>query len=152
MVRHQEAADRAEAFIQADPRTSCFYARRAVELAVNWMYKADAALRLPYRDNLGALLHEPTFKSTVGEAVFNKAVLITRIGNRAVHDNRAISETASTTAVRELFHVCYWLAHTYARGLSLHRVSPTTRPLAVTGGTCGNADRREAARAGGVTR
>jgi type I restriction enzyme, R subunit len=112
----QEAAERAEASIRADPRTSCFYARRTVELAVNWMYKADAALRLPYRDNLGALLHEPTFKNTVGEAVFNKALLITRIGNRAVHDNRDILETASSTAVRELFHVCYWLAHTYARG------------------------------------
>jgi len=111
-----DAADRAEASIQTDPRTSCFYARRATELIVNWIYKADSTLRLPYQDNLGALLHEPTFKQAVGEAVFNKAVLITRIGNRAVHDNRAIPESASVAAVRELFHVCYWLAHTYARG------------------------------------
>jgi type I restriction enzyme R subunit len=112
----QEAAEKAEASIQSDPRTSCFYARRAVELAISWIYKADASLRLPYQDNLGALLHEPTFKSSVGEAVFNKALLITRIGNRAVHDNRVIPETASSATVRELFHVCYWLAHTYARG------------------------------------
>src|ERR1019366_5491009 len=112
----REAADKAEASIQSDPRTSCFYARRAAELIVHWIYKADSTLRLPYQDNLGALLHEPTFKQAVGEAVFNKAVLITRIGNRAVHDNRAIPESASAAAVRELFHVCYWLAHTYARG------------------------------------
>jgi len=111
-----DAADRAEASIQTDPRTSCFYARRATELIVNWIYKADSTLRLPYQDNLGALLHEPTFKQTVGEAVFNKAILITRIGNRAVHDNRTIPESASVAAVRELFHVSYWLAHTYARG------------------------------------
>ena len=58
---------------QTDPRTSCFYARRATELIVNWIYKADSTLRLPYQDNLGALLHEPTFKQAVGEAVFNKA-------------------------------------------------------------------------------
>jgi len=112
----QEAADKAEASILTDPRTSCFYAHRATELIVNWIYKADSSLRLPYQDNLGALLHEPTFKQAVGEAVFNKAVLITRIGNRAVHDNRAIPESASVAAVRELFHVCYWLAHTYGRG------------------------------------
>ena len=112
----QDAAERAEASIQTDPRTSCFYARRATELFVNWIYKADSTLRLPYQDNLGALLHEPTFKQAVGEAVFNKALLITRIGNRAVHDNRGIPESASQAAVRELFHVCYWLAHTYARG------------------------------------
>jgi len=112
----QDAAERAEASITADPRTSCFYARRAAELIVHWIYKADSTLRLPYQDNLGALLHEPTFKQAVGEAVFNKAVLITRIGNRAVHDNRVIPESASVAAVRELFHVCYWLVHTYARG------------------------------------
>jgi len=111
-----EAAEKAEASIKDDPRTSCFYARRATELVVNWIYKADSALHLPYQDNLGALLHEPTFKQAVGEAVFNKADLISRIGNRAVHDNRAIPESASAAAVRELFHVCYWLAHTYARG------------------------------------
>ncbi len=112
----RDAADRAEASITTDPRTSCFYARRATELIVHWIYKADSTLRLPYQDNLGALLHEPTFKQAVGEAVFNKAVLIARIGNRAVHDNRVIPESASQAAVRELFHVCYWLAHTYARG------------------------------------
>jgi len=112
----EDAADKAEAAIRTDPRTSCFYARRATELIVHWIYKADSTLRLPYQDNLGALLHEPTFKHAVGEAVFNKAVLITRIGNRAVHDNRAIPESASVAAVRELFHLCYWLAHTYARG------------------------------------
>lgn len=111
-----DAADRAEASIHTDPRTSCFYARRATELIVNWIYKADASLRLPYQDNLGALLHEPTFKQAVGEVVFNKAVLISRIGNRAVHDNRTIPESAAAAAVRELFHVCYWLTHTYARG------------------------------------
>ena len=37
------------------------------------------------------------------------------LGNNAVHSHRAVPTTASTAAVRELFHVCYWLARTYAR-------------------------------------
>ena len=45
-----KAADKSEATIYTDPRTSCFYARRATELIVNWIYKADSTLRLPYRD------------------------------------------------------------------------------------------------------
>jgi type I restriction enzyme, R subunit len=49
----------------------------------------------------------------VPEAIFNKALLISRIGNRAVHDRQNILEAASTAAVGELFHVAYWLAHTY---------------------------------------
>ena len=79
-----EASTRAEAAVRADPRTACFYARRALELAVSWTYKYDAALRLPYQDNLSALIHEPTFKQTAGEAIFTKARVINTLGNRAV--------------------------------------------------------------------
>lgn len=111
-----EAAAKAEAAVLPDPRTACFYARRALELAVDWAYKADASLRLPYQDNLSALIHEPTFKAVAGEAVFNKARVITRLGNQAVHSHRPIQQIDALTAVRELFHVAYWFARTYARG------------------------------------
>ena len=110
-----EAASSAEAAVQADPRAACFYARRALELAVGWAYKSDVALHLPYQDNLSALIHEPTFKQTAGNAVFTKARLITQLGNQAVHSHRAVQVSDALTAVRELFQVGYWLAHTYAR-------------------------------------
>ncbi|MHC1754111.1 MAG: DEAD/DEAH box helicase family protein [Methanosarcina sp.] len=110
-----EAATKASNAVYPDPRTACFYARRALEMAVQWMYKYDSALLLPYQDNLSALIHEPTFKEVAGEAIFNKARVITRLGNQAVHSNRSILEYDSLTAVRELFHISYWLARTYAR-------------------------------------
>jgi len=112
----REAANKAEGAVHHDPRTACFYARRALELAVAWAYKADAALRLPYQDNLSALIHDPTFKAVAGEAVFSKARVINTLGNQAVHSHRPIQQLDALTAVRELFHVAYWLAHTYARG------------------------------------
>lgn len=110
-----EAASKAEAAVHSDPRTACFYARRALELAVSWAYKHDAALKLPYQDNLSALIHEPTFRQTAGEAVFNKARVINTLGNRAVHSHRAVPEADAIAAVRELFHLTYWFARTYAR-------------------------------------
>jgi type I restriction enzyme R subunit len=110
-----EAAGKAEAAVHPDPRTACFYARRALELLVAWMYKHDAALKLPYQDNLSALIHEPTFKQAAGDAVFNKARVINTLGNRAVHSHRAIPAEDALAAVRELFHVAYWLARTYGR-------------------------------------
>jgi type I restriction enzyme R subunit len=110
-----ESASRAEAAVHADPRTACFYARRALELAVSWAYKHDATLKLPYQDNLSALIHEPSFKQAAGEAVFSKARVINTLGNRAVHGHRAIPQDDAVVAVRELFHVSYWLARTYAR-------------------------------------
>jgi type I restriction enzyme R subunit len=110
-----DAAAKAEATVHSDPRTACFYARRALELAVAWAYKHDSTLRLPYQDNLSALIHEPSFKQAAGEAVFSKARVINTLGNRAVHGHRAIPPDDAMMAVRELFHVTYWLARTYGR-------------------------------------
>ncbi len=110
-----EAASKAEGAVHADPRTACFYARRALELSVSWAFKHDAALRLPYQDNLSALIHEPSFKQTAGEAVFSKARVINTLGNRAVHSHRPVPEADAVAAVRELFHVAYWFARTYGR-------------------------------------
>ncbi len=76
-----DAATRGASAVHSDPRTACFYARRALELAVHWMFKHDTTLRLPYQDNLSALIHEPTFKAAAGDAVFNKARVITQLGN-----------------------------------------------------------------------
>jgi type I restriction enzyme R subunit len=109
-----EAASKAENSVHADPRTACFYARRALELGVAWAYKHDAALRLPYQDNLAALIHEPSFKRTAGDAVWSKARVIVTLGNRAVHSHQRIPATDATQAVRELFHFAYWLARTYS--------------------------------------
>lgn len=111
-----ESAHRAEALANSDPRASCFYARRALELAVSWAYEHDAGLQLPYREDLSALIHEPTFRNTVGQAVFYKCRAIKELGNHAVHSQKPLTLAESVSAVRELFHVCYWLVRTYATG------------------------------------
>ena len=95
MARRPRGRIKAEQTARSDPRTACFYARRALELALRWAYKADGSLHLPYQDNLSALIHEPTFKQAAGEAVFNKARLINSIGNRAVHDRTGRSGRAT---------------------------------------------------------
>lgn len=111
-----DAAHRAEALANSDPRAACFYARRALELAVTWAYEHDASLQLPYREDLSALIHEATFRNTVGQAVFYKCRAIKDLGNHAVHSQKALTAADSVSAVRELFHVCYWLVRTYAKG------------------------------------
>ena len=111
-----DAAFRAEALAYPDPRASCFYARRALELAVAWAYRNDSSLQLPYREDLSALIHEPTFTTAVGQAVFQKCRAVKDLGNHAVHSNRPLSKKDAASAVGELFHICYWLVRTYARG------------------------------------
>jgi type I restriction enzyme R subunit len=111
-----DPARRAEALVNRDPRASCFYARRTLELAVAWLYKHESSLRLPYQDQLSALIYEPTFRQTVGEAVFNKTRIIKELGNLAVHSAKPIRQLDALAATKELFHVCYWIAFTYSKG------------------------------------
>ncbi|MCB1186895.1 DEAD/DEAH box helicase family protein [bacterium] len=108
-------ARRAEQLALADPRTSCFYARRTLELAMKWLYTYDRRLELPYQDKLAALVHEPSFARCSGERIVAKARFIKDSGNAAVHSGREISREAAVGVLRELFHFCFWLARSYSR-------------------------------------
>jgi type I restriction enzyme R subunit len=110
-----EAASRAESLALADARASAFYTRRGLELAIAWLYKADARLILPYQDNLNALIHEPSFREAVGQAIFAKARLIKDFGNQAVHSAKPYRQFDALTALKEFFHFSYWLVRSYAR-------------------------------------
>lgn len=109
------AAARVETLALTDPRASCFYARRALELAVNWLYARDLTLSPPYDDTLSALIHEPTFRHLVPHEVFVKTRVVKDLGNEAVHSSRVVETRDSEQATRELFHICWWLARTYTR-------------------------------------
>lgn len=110
-----EAAVEAERQAAVSPTAAAFFAGKTVEVAVKWAFRSDPNLRLPYQDNISALLHEPTFRRAAGEAVFTKAKYINQLRNRAVHEERAIRPGDAIGAVKELFHVCYWFARTYGR-------------------------------------
>lgn len=108
-------AKKAEAAAYPDPRTACFYARRALELSVQWLYRVEPTLKTPYDNTLSSLIHAPEFRKLVGSAILTKAKLIKDLGNTAVHTTRTLRAFDGPTAVRELFHVTYWLARTYGR-------------------------------------
>jgi type I restriction enzyme R subunit len=110
-----EAAAEAERQAAVSPTAAAFFAGKAVEVAVKWAFRTDPGLKLPYQDNISALLHEPSFRSAAGPAVFAKARYINTLRNRAVHEEKTISSGDAAGAVKELFHVCFWLARTYAR-------------------------------------
>jgi type I restriction enzyme R subunit len=110
-----EPAAKAEAFVHGDARAACFYARRALELAVAWLYKHEPALQLPYQDTLSALIHEPTFRDLVGQSLFTKARIIKDLGNLAVHSTKPVRPEDALAGTRELFHLCFWLVWTYGR-------------------------------------
>ncbi len=110
-------ATRAESLVYSAPRASCFYSRFSrftLEQTVLWLYKNDQYLQLPYDNNLGALIHEQTFKDNLSPGIFPKIRQIQKIGNIAVHQPKTIAEPDSLYIIEELFHVLYWVCRYYS--------------------------------------
>lgn len=116
---HAEAR-KAERDALFDARTTCFYARRTVELTVKWLYQVES-LHEPYKSDLAARLHDPAFVSVIGHGLQAKMNLIRKLGNTAVHEARPVPPDVGRKALAELFHILYWLAREYA-------TQPSSRP------------------------
>ena len=106
-------AAQAEQLIFTAPRASCFYTRFALEQLVHWLYANDPYLKLPYANNLAALIHAQTFKDNLKRGLFPKIRTIQKMGNRAVHDGTRVTKKDALHLVQELFHITYWLARFY---------------------------------------
>lgn len=109
-------AQKAEKLALSDPRGACFWARLTLETSLKWLYRNEPLLKTPYQRELAALIAEPSLTELTGPAIVKKAMFIKNHGNRAVHDElRPPSANDAAATVRELFHVCFWIARTYAK-------------------------------------
>ena len=115
---------RAESYLASDPRTACFYARRAAEGLVHHLYDV-MALPVPYKDDLAARTNDPGFKAKTGTSITQKLNLIRNLGNKAVHDATPIPAHAALTSLRELHHVVIWAAFRYS-------TTPNSVPMGTT--------------------
>lgn len=100
---------RAESYALSDPRSACFYSRRAVEQLVDYLYDV-LALRVPYANDLAARINDAAFKAKTGMGIAAKMNLIRRLGNSAVHDPHPIPPRAALDVLKELHHVMVWAA------------------------------------------
>ena len=105
---HADCA-RAESYALSDPRSACFYSRRAVEHLVDYLYDV-LGLPVPYVSDLAARINDAGFKAKVGVGNAAKLNLIRKLGNHAVHDQKPIPPRAALDALRELHHVMVWSA------------------------------------------
>ena len=62
------SAIEAEKVFSTSPAMCAVGCRKALELAVKWVYAADKTITMPYKDNLQSLLHEPSFRFAVSSA------------------------------------------------------------------------------------
>ena len=50
--------------------------RRALELAVKWLYANDRELTMPYQNNLSSLVYDINFKNMIDENIFKEITYI----------------------------------------------------------------------------
>jgi type I restriction enzyme, R subunit len=108
-----DRAVKAEKLAITDPRTSLTYARMALELAINWMYKNDSELELPYDTSLSSLMKTLEFKNQFGNKFYNEIDLIRKVGNLAIH-NKPVSVTDSENIISHLYYFAKWFAKSYS--------------------------------------
>lgn len=87
--------------------------RKALELAVNWVYSADSTIQQPYKNNLQSLIHEPSFRFAVDETTWHKLPYIIKLGNLAVHTGKTISHSDAILALNALFEFVEWIDYCY---------------------------------------
>ena len=108
-----EAAEEAEKSIAVANVSCTILCRRALELAVKWIYANDRELVLPYQNNLSSLVYDINFKSMINEKVFNGMTYIIKLGNFSVHSNKKVTRKEAVLCLKYLFDFMDWIAYYY---------------------------------------
>ena len=104
----------AERSIAVSPATTAILSRRALELAVKWLYASDAELKVPYQDNLSSLIHERSFLDVIEPALFPQIKYVVKLGNVAAHTGSGIKREEAVLALHNLHQFVSWLDYCYA--------------------------------------
>ena len=108
-----EASVEAEKSIAVANVSCTILCRRALELAVKWIYANARELVLPYQNNLSSLVYDINFKSMINEKVFNGMTYIIKLGNFSVHSNKKVTRKEAVLCLKYLFDFMDWLAYYY---------------------------------------
>lgn len=108
------AALTAERLYVIDPAACAMNCRRAMELAVKWMYAVDKQLVLPYKKDLSVLLSTVEFVDLVDDKnLLRRLDFLRRLGNTAAHSATKISRDQARLALENLFYFLDFIACCY---------------------------------------
>lgn len=107
------AAIEAERVYTSAPAMCAVGCRKALELAVKWVYSADTTMQMPYKDNLQSLIHEPSFRSAIDCNTWGKLPFIIKLGNLAVHTEKSVQKSDALASLQGLFEFIEWVDYCY---------------------------------------
>lgn len=109
-----DVAIAAEKVLKIDIESSVINCRRAMEFAIKWMYSVDEFLERPYQDNLITLMSTEDFHALVDEDLWKRLDLIRKVGNRAAHNGRKITEDEAILCLQNLFIFMDYISYCYS--------------------------------------
>ena len=104
----------AEKTLHIDLSTCIINCRRAMEMAVKWMYSVDDDLELPYDDRLVCLMNNEDFREIVGIDIWRRMKLIRELGNEASHTGKKITREQAELCLENLFVFLDLVAYYYS--------------------------------------
>lgn len=127
-VLFASAAIEAEKVYTSAPAMCAVGCRKALELAVKWVYSADNTMQMPYKDNLQSLIHEPTFRFAVDYNTWGKLPFIIKLGNLAVHTERSVQASDALASLQGLFEFIQWVDYCYGTDYEERKFDETLIP------------------------
>lgn len=103
----------AEKSILVSPATTAILTRRALELAVKWVYVYDEDLNLPYQDNISSLIHNNSFIELIDNGMLPLLKFVISLGNVAVHTNKNVSREEAILSLHNLYQFINWIDYCY---------------------------------------
>lgn len=122
------AAIEAEKVYSTSPAMCAVGCRKALELAVKWVYSADNTISMPYKDNLQSLIHEPSFRFALDSQTWGKLPFIIKLGNLSVHTERTVNKADALLALESLFEFIEWVDYCYGSDYQERHFDPALIP------------------------
>ena len=120
-----DVAVAAERIYAIDPSACVLNCRRAMEIAVKWMYAVDGSRVMPWDDKLVSLMNADGFRDIVDDDILRRMDFIRRIGNIAAHEGKKITRDQAQLCLRHLFSFMDFVAYCYADSYEEGRFDPT---------------------------
>ena len=123
------ACEDAERTFASSPAMCALACRKAMELAVRWVYAADDTMNEPWRSNLASLIHEVSFKNAMDTTTWGQLRYIWKLGNNAAHTQKQIDARDALAALAGLFNFVEWIDYCYGPSYMKRHFDPKTIPV-----------------------
>lgn len=94
--------------------TTAILSRRALELAVKWVFSYDQDLNAPYQDNLATLLTDYDFNDIIEPSLKPLLRYIQKLGNKVVHTTTPVKREEAILCLRNLYEFIKWIDYSYS--------------------------------------